>query len=224
MAENVARAKIDYMKLLGAEVHVQPMVPFGDPRHYFQTAEAIAKECGGLFTNQFENRANYLAHFTGTGPEIYRQTERKVDIFVSASGTGKITGRSLLKEETLSVKISCYAAIGGTLGGTSAFLKQADPLIQCYLADPHGSSLFNYVRNGVLSPSEGSTVAEGIGSGRITANFNEAKVNPATSYSVCMSRVVLIYISGRHVAGWCGVCLRQRIHFYGVLPDEVSVE
>lgn len=152
MAENVAKAKVDYMKLLGAEVHVQPVVPFGDPNNYFQRAESIAKECGGLFTNQFENSANYLAHYSGTGPEIYQQTNHKVDIFISASGTG------------------------GTIGGVSSFLKKMNPRIECFIADPQGSSLYNYVTGGELTPSAGSTVSEGIGSGRITANFKEAEV------------------------------------------------
>lgn len=178
MAENVAKEKVDYMRLLGAEVHVQPMVPFGDPKHYFQTAENIAIERGGFFTNQFENTANYLAHFSGTGPEIYRQTDHKIDIFVTSAGTG------------------------GTIAGTSAFLKQRNPKIQCYLADPAGSSLFQYVQTGVLTPYPGSTVAEGIGIGRITANFKNAKVR-VISAKLGISMLIFRYYDA---VGWGGPC------------------
>lgn len=174
MPENVAKAKIDYMRVLGAEVHVQPLVPFGDPKHYFQTAEAIAKECGGLFTNQFENSANYLAHFSGTGPEIYSQTDHNVDIFVSAAGTGNFY---LWNFVTLCNNVC--SPIGGTIGGISMFLKTVNPTVKCFLADPVGSSLCNYVNSGgeTLEPSGGGpTIAEGIGSGRITANFRGAQV------------------------------------------------
>ena len=89
MPASIASEKIDYMRQLGAEVHLQPGVPFSDPRHYAKLAESIASQtASALHTNQFENLANFRAHVAGTGPEIWTQTRHKVDIFVAAAGTG----------------------------------------------------------------------------------------------------------------------------------------
>lgn len=153
MGENVSKEKINYMKLFGAEVHVQPLVPLTDPRHFYNKAESLARENGGLFTNQFENLANYKAHYGGTGPEIWTQTERLVDVFVASAGTG------------------------GTLAGTSAFLQSVNPKIKSYLADPPGSALQAYVETGQLVSSPGVTITEGIGSNKITANFAQARLD-----------------------------------------------
>ena len=77
------------MKRLGAEVHLQPAVPFSSPLHYAQLAATIAKERGGYHTNQFENLANYRAHYGSTGPEIWRQSGKNVDVFITSAGTGE---------------------------------------------------------------------------------------------------------------------------------------
>ena len=91
MPNKTSKEKVDYMRQLGAEVHLQPPVPYSDPRHFARLAESIGEEMGEgtLHTNQFENMANFRAHFGGTGPEIWSQTGRKIDIFVTASGTGR---------------------------------------------------------------------------------------------------------------------------------------
>lgn len=89
MPQSIAKEKIDHMKRLGAEVHLQPAVPFSSPLHYAQLAATIAKERGGYHTNQFENLANYRAHYGSTGPEIWRQSGKNVDVFITSAGTGE---------------------------------------------------------------------------------------------------------------------------------------
>ena len=89
MPNNIAEEKINCQRRLGAEVLLQPLVPFSDPENYARKAEIVAKERGGaLFTNQFENDANFRAHFNGTGPEIWTQTMGAVDGFICSAGTG----------------------------------------------------------------------------------------------------------------------------------------
>ena len=170
MGENVSIEKINYMKLLGAEVHVQPLVPFTDSRHFYNKAESLSQENGGLFTNQFENLANFKAHFAGTGPEIWSQAGRRVDAFVASAGTG------------------------GTLAGTSAFLQSVNSRVKIYLADPPGSALLSYVEAGKLVASPGVTVTEGIGSNRITNNFSQARVDGALPVSNEQSIAMAYYL------------------------------
>ena len=90
MPQSIAQEKIELMKRLGAEVHLQPSVPFSDPQNYAQKAAIIAKERNAFFTNQFENLSNYRAHISGTGPEIWKQTNHQIDIFITSAGTGLI--------------------------------------------------------------------------------------------------------------------------------------
>ena len=108
----------------------------------------------GFWANQFENPANAEAHDRGTGPELWQQTGGRLDAFICACGTG------------------------GTLGGTSAFLKERAPTVQAWVADPEGSALYSWVTTGALE-SRGSTFVEGIGIKRITANFARARVDGA---------------------------------------------
>jgi cysteine synthase A len=107
-----------------------------------------------VWTDQFENTANAQAHYETTGPEIWADTEGRLDAFVMSAGTG------------------------GTIGGTSRFLKERDANIRVVLADPFGSGLYQYVKTGVIK-SEGSSITEGIGIMRITANFAQARVDDA---------------------------------------------
>jgi len=158
MPNIIAEEKIASTRRFGAEVLLQPLVPFGHPENFATKAEALGKELpNAIFTNQFENMANYRAHFTGTGAEIWQQTGGKVDAFVCASGTG------------------------GTLAGISAFLKQASGgRAQCYLVDPHGSILYQYVTKNLLETTpEPCSQIEGIGIGRITKNFKAAQLDGA---------------------------------------------
>ena len=178
MPASVAQEKIDTMKNAGARVILTPGVPFSDARHYFHVAAKLAHHNeiqGYFFANQFENGANARAHFESTAPEIWQQAGPSgVDGFVCSAGTG------------------------GTIGGITAFLKRVNPGCQCWVVDPEGSGIGPYVASGgtnaTLGPSPssalthyagdkvvhyvarspGSTITEGIGNDRITANFGAA--------------------------------------------------
>jgi cysteine synthase len=205
MPHNIAKEKIDLMKRLGAEVHLQPSVPFSDPRHYAQLAASLAKERGGFHTNQFENLSNYRAHVSGTGPEVWEQSRHRLDVFVTSAGTG------------------------GTLAGVSSYLKQVNPQVQCYLADPHGSSLFHYVlSNGQSLETVGKgSVMEGIGINRITENFKQAKVLPlppplhSFSSAPVLCPLVLTFVTMLSPSvGWRGVSVRCRGGRHGILSSQ----
>jgi cysteine synthase A len=148
MPNTQSQEKIDLLRMLGAEVHPVPAVPITDPQHYtFQARDHAKKLTNAVWTNQFDNVHNRLAHYETTGPEIYHQTNGKLDAFVCATGTG------------------------GTLAGTAKYLKEiSQNKIKIYLADPPGSVLYSYVTSGKLE-REGSSITEGIGQGRITDNL-----------------------------------------------------
>ena len=157
MPENISKDKVEAMKMFGANVILQPCVPYSNPNHFLRTAERISKEISNsLWTNQFDNEANFNAHYFGTGPEIWRQTDGKIDAFVCAAGTG------------------------GTISGISAFLKEVSKNhVKIFLIDPPGSGLYNYIKTGSILPSEGSTITEGIGISLLTKNFTKAKIDDA---------------------------------------------
>ena len=146
------------LRLSGAELKEVPAVPYRDPQNYIKISGRLAEELnqndpnGAIWANQFDNVANRQAHYQTTGPEIWEQTEGKVDAFICAVGTG------------------------GTLAGTGAFLKEKNPEIQIGLADPMGAALYSYYTEGELS-SWGDSITEGIGQGRITANLEDAVVD-----------------------------------------------
>ena len=150
MPANVSDEKVATARALGAEVIVCPVVPFTDPRHYYHAAQRIAAERGAVWGNQFEGLLNARSHAEGTGPEIWAQAGESVDALVVAAGTG------------------------GTMGGLSTYLRSVNPGVKVYLADPPGSSLAGYVTTGVMAPAPGNTITEGIGVGRLTANFASA--------------------------------------------------
>src|SRR5437588_645576 len=143
-----SKEKADILKALGAEVIVCPTnVEPADPRSYYSVARRLAKEIpNSYFCNQYDNVANRRAHYETTGPEIWRQTDGKVDAFVCSVGTG------------------------GTLAGVSLALKERNPTVKAYLADPLGSAIYSHYARGVLK-AEGSSITEGIGQGRITKNL-----------------------------------------------------
>ena len=153
MPDNQSKEKMDTLRALGAELVTVPPTKFADPNHFVHTSRRIAEETdNALWANQFDNIANRRAHIEGTAQEIWEQLEGRVHGFTCAVGTG------------------------GTLAGVGLGLKEKDEKVRIALTDPHGAALFNYFENGELS-SEGSSVAEGIGQGRITANLEGAPVD-----------------------------------------------
>lgn len=150
--------KKDAIRLSGAELLQVPAVPYRNPNNYIRVsgrlAETLAKELpgGAVWANQFDNLANRQAHIETTGPEIFAQTDGKVDGFICAVGSG------------------------GTLGGVAIALKERNKNIQIGLADPEGAALYNYYKYGELK-SEGDSITEGIGQGRITANLADLNVD-----------------------------------------------
>jgi len=158
--ETQTKEKKDTLRLFGAELHEVPAVPFKNPEHYVHVAARLAEEFtateqhGVLYANQWENLSNSDGHYRSTGPEIWRQTDGKVDAFCCAIGTG------------------------GTLSGVGRYLKEKNPNIVIAVTDPLGSCMFQYYKTGELR-AEGNSITEGIGQGRITANIDCAPVDDA---------------------------------------------
>jgi cysteine synthase A len=153
--ETQSQEKIDLLRTLGAEVRTVPAVPYKDPNNYVRLSGRIASELeNAIWANQFDNLANRRAHYETTAPEIWAQTDGKVDGWVAATGTG------------------------GTYAGVALFLKEKNPAIQCVVADPMGSGLYSYVKTGEPHP-EGSSITEGIGNSRVTANMEGAPADDA---------------------------------------------
>ena len=153
MPETQSREKMDTLRALGAELVLVPAAPYCSSAHFVHTSRRIAEETGGaIWANQFDNIANRRAHICGTAEEIWDQMEGRVDGFTCAVGTG------------------------GTFAGVGLGLKSHDEKVMIALSDPHGAALYNYYANGELK-AEGSSVAEGIGQGRITANLEGAPVD-----------------------------------------------
>ena len=154
MPDNQSPEKADILRALGAEVRVVPAVPYANDMNYQkQAGRHAAAMNNAVWANQFDNTANRRAHYESTGPEIWRQTDGKVDAFVSAAGTG------------------------GTLAGVSRFLKEQRPDVQLVLADCMGSALFNYVETGAAEMSKGPSITEGIGNSRVTDNLAGAAID-----------------------------------------------
>ncbi|KPF93784.1 cysteine synthase [Novosphingobium sp. AAP83] len=153
MPETQSREKMDTLRALRAELVLVPAAPFSNPGHFVHTSRRIAEETeGAVWANQFDNIANRRAHIESTAPELWEQMEHRIDGFVCAAGTG------------------------GTIAGVGMGLKAFDEKVTIALADPHGAALYNYYAYGELK-AEGSSVAEGIGQGRITANLDGAPID-----------------------------------------------
>ena len=158
MPDTQSQEKKNTLRLCGAKLKLVPAKPYKNPGNYVHVSERVAKELaetepnGVLWANQWDNLANRRAHYEGTGPEIWRQTDGKVDAFVSAIGTG------------------------GTLSGVGIYLKERNPDVRVVLADPHGAAMYNWFAHGELK-AEGSSVTEGIGQGRITGNVDGTPVD-----------------------------------------------
>lgn len=150
-----SQEKIDLLRTLGAEVRTVPAVPYRDPNNYVKLSGRLASEMeNAIWANQFDNLANRNAHYETTGPEIWTQTDGKVDAWVTSTGTG------------------------GTYAGVAMFLKEKNPNIKCVVADPMGSGLYSYVKTGDIT-IEGNSITEGIGNSRVTANMAEVPADDA---------------------------------------------
>jgi len=160
MPDSQTQEKKDALRLCGAELREVPAVPYRNPKNYVHVAERTAAELtkteqhGVLYANQWDNTANREGHLASTGPEIWEQTDGSIDAFICAVGTG------------------------GTLAGVSEYLKQQDSRIVTAVADPMGAAIFSWVKTGELK-SEGSSITEGIGQGRVTGNLEGAKIDDA---------------------------------------------
>jgi len=153
--DNQSQEKMELLRTLGAEVRPVPPKPYKDPDNYQKVAGRLAESMpNAIWAMQFDNIVNRQAHYETTGPEIWNDTHGKVDAFVSAVGTG------------------------GTLAGTARYLKEKNPKVRIVLADPQGSALYSWVHTGELK-AEGSSITEGIGTTRITANLEGTPVDDA---------------------------------------------
>ncbi|XP_028403081.1 cysteine synthase 1-like [Dendronephthya gigantea] len=151
MPDTQSKEKIDMLRVLGADVRPVPAVPYDDPNNYNHQAMRCAKELdNAIWTNQFDNTANRRAHFETTGPEIWEQTQGEVDAITFSTGTG------------------------GTLAGSGLFLKKQKPGVKVIIADPPGSVLYKYVKDGKLERTGNDSITEGIGQGRVTENLKGA--------------------------------------------------
>jgi len=189
MPETQSREKQDMLRLCRAELLLVKALPYKDPGNYVRVSERLAAERaagepnGALWANQFDNLANRQAHADSTGPEIWAQTDGRVDAFVAAVGTG------------------------GTLAGVGLALKARKPSVRIVLADPAGSALYNYYAHGELK-AVGDSITEGIGQGRITRNLEGAPIDEALQVSdaeACQVCFDLLADEGLCVGGSAGI-------------------
>jgi cysteine synthase A len=152
--ETQAREKIDFLRMIGADLRLVPAKPYKDPGNYVHVSERLARELGAVWANQFDNLANREGHRLTTGAEIWAQTEGAVDAFTCACGTG------------------------GTLAGVSMALKAHKPGVRIVLADPEGSALYGWVRNNDMTVA-GSSITEGIGQSRVPGNLDGITIDDA---------------------------------------------
>ena len=156
MPDNQSQEKVNLLRTLGAEVRVVPTVPYANDMNFQKQAGRFAATLeNAIWANQFDNTANSLAHYESTGPEIWAQTNGGVDAFTCAVGTG------------------------GTLAGTSLYLKEQSTNVKIVLADPMGSALYNWVTTGEATMTPGPSMTEGIGNSRVTQNLAPAKIDDA---------------------------------------------
>jgi cysteine synthase A len=160
MPNTQSQEKKDALRLCGAELREVPAVPYRDPNNYVHVAKRTAEELaskephGVLYANQWDNHANRDGHAASTGPEIWEQTGGNVDGFICAVGTG------------------------GTLAGVGAYLKQKNRNVVIAAADPMGAAIYSWIKTGELK-SQGSSITEGIGQGRVTGNLEGAQIDDA---------------------------------------------
>ena len=154
MPETQSKEKIEFLRMIGADLRLVPAKPYRDPGNYVHYSRRLAEEIGAVWANQFDNLANREGHRLSTGPEIWAQTGGKIDAFTCACGTG------------------------GTLAGVGLALKAKNQAIRIVLADPLGSGLYGWVKSNDLTV-EGSSITEGIGQSRVPANLEGAPIDDA---------------------------------------------
>jgi cysteine synthase A len=153
--DNLSPEKIGLLRAMGAEVVTVKEAPYGDPNNFNKVAERLAREKGCFWANQFDNTANRRAHYRSTGPEIWEQTNGTVTAFVASVGTG------------------------GTLAGTTLYLKERNPKIAAVCADPYGAAMWSWFTQGNTDTRDGDSFAEGIGQTRVTKNLEGISVDQA---------------------------------------------
>ncbi len=154
MPETQSREKIDFLRMIGADLRLIPAAPYRDPGNYVHVSRRMAEEMGAVWANQFDNLANREGHRQTTGPEIWEQTSGTIDAFTCACGTG------------------------GTLAGVSLALKAKKPEVRIVLADPEGSALYGWVKSNDLTVT-GSSITEGIGQSRVPGNLEGVAIDDA---------------------------------------------
>lgn len=190
--DNQSREKFNLLRQLGAEVRPVPPKPYNDPDNYQKIAGRLAATLpGAIWANQFDNTANRDVHYRTTGPEIWRDSEGRVDAFVCAVGTG------------------------GTLAGVARYLKEYQPDVRIVLADPMGSALYHWVLDGELH-AEGKSITEGIGTSRVTANLQDTPIDSALQVDdqQCVDMLYrLLREEGLYVGGSSGInlCAARRV-------------
>lgn len=186
MPETQSEEKKRILKILGADLKLVPAVPYKDPNNYVRYSERLTQEIqeknpenSVIWANQFDNTSNFDAHFCTTGPELWQQTMGNIDAFICAVGSG------------------------GTLAGVAKFLKKKNPKIKIGLSDPYGSALFNYFENNEMK-SEGSSITEGIGQGRITKNLDRFRPDYSfkiSDYHALLELHNLLRLEGLYLGG-----------------------
>jgi len=154
MPDTQSQEKIDFLRMIGADLRLIPAKPYKDPGNYVHVSRRMAEENGWVWANQFDNLANREGHRATTGEEIWAQTGGRIDAFTCACGTG------------------------GTLAGVAMALKAHKPSVHITLADPMGSALYNWKTHGTLELT-GSSITEGIGQSRVPANLDGAPIDDA---------------------------------------------
>ncbi len=183
MPETQSQEKIDFLRMIGADLRLIPAAPYKDPGNYVHYSRRLAEEMGAVWANQFDNLANREGHRATTGPEIWHQTAGRVDAFTCACGTG------------------------GTLAGVSMALKQRNPKVRIVLADPEGSGLYGWVKSNDLSIA-GSSITEGIGQSRVPENLAGVAIDDAvriTDTEALNEVFELLIHEGLSVGGSAGI-------------------
>ena len=189
MPETQSQEKIDFLRMIGADLRLIPAKPYKDPGNYVHYSRRLAEELGAVYANQFDNLANREGHRTTTGPEIWAQTGGKIDAFTCACGTG------------------------GTLAGVALALKAKNPAVRIVLADPEGSALYGWVKENDLTVT-GTSITEGIGQSRVPGNLDDAPIDDAVRISdpLALEQIYdLLIHEGLSVGGSSGINIAAAI-------------